>query len=187
MPLVDRNIAVDRAEALIKSMLNLLRHDAVAAGSKRARENEDTDDEMEEMELEGDDIDADMLALEEIANEIVHEVVKTFPVNLTEPERVWTLEMGFYEKLRKLYQPEYQTLGDRYSPHLNVARGWARTLPLHVLIEDKYLIQILQLDPLSFFLFVEKDSVEADFAIRAIKFTFCSDGQCKSSRRITQP
>jgi len=149
-------------------MLNLLRHDAAAAGSKRAREKEDTDDEMEEMELEKDDFDADMLALEEIANGTVHEVVKNVSCQSYEPEKVWTLEVGFYEKLRKLYQPEHQTPGDRYSLYLTVASGWGRTLPLHVLIGDKYLIQILQLDPLSFFFFVEKDTVEADFAIRAI-------------------
>jgi len=88
------------------------------------------------------------------------------------------------EKLRKLYQPKHRTPGDRYSLYLTVASGWARTLPLHVLIGDKYLIQILQLDPLSFLFFVEKDTVEADFAIRAIKFTFRSDGPCKTTRKI---
>ena len=147
MPLVDHKSAVDRAEALIKSKMTLLGHDPAAASSKRAWEPGDTDDEMEEEELEENDIDADMLALEEIANETAHQVVKTFPVNLTEPEKLWTTEVGFYEKLRNLYQPGQQTSGDRYSLYFTVACGWARTLPLHILIGDKYLINILRLAP----------------------------------------
>jgi len=54
------------------------------------------------------------------------------------------------------------------------------------LISDKYLTPILRLEPLSFFFFVESESTEADFAIRAIKFTFCGEGQCKSARHILE-
>jgi len=84
MPLADRKFAVQRAEALTKSMVHLLG----PVGSKRAREQDGKEDEMEEVELEEDDLDADMLALDGITNETVHEVAQVFPVNLTEPETI---------------------------------------------------------------------------------------------------
>ena len=169
MSLADRKFAVQRAEALTKSMVHLLG----PVRSKRAREQEGEEDEMEEMELEDDDLDADMLALEGITNETVHDVLQVYPVNLTEPEKLLKTEVVFYEKLKKLYQPEHQTPGDKYSLYFTVARGWTRILPLHILIGDKYLTPILRLEPLSFFFFVESESTsEADFAIRAIMFTF---------------
>ena len=65
-----------------------------------------------------------------------------------------------------------------------MARGWKRTLPLHILIGGKHLTPILHLEPLSFFFFLESESTEADFATRAIKFTFRGEGQCKSARHI---
>ena len=156
MPLVDRKFAVDRAAALTKSMSNLLGPAANTVGSKRARDQVGAEDVMEEVELEEDDMDEDLLALEGLANETVHEVVKSFPPNLIDPEKVWPLEAAFYEKLRKLYQPDLLLSGDKYSLYFTVVRGWTRTLPLHILIGDKYLTAILLLDPLSFFFFVEK-------------------------------
>jgi len=113
-------------------------------------------------------------------------IVQVFPVNLTQLEQLWKTEVAFYEKLRKLYQPERQTPGDKNSLYFTVARGWTRILPLHILIGDKYLTPILRLEPLSFFFFVESESTEADFAIRAIKFTFRGEGQCKSARHILE-
>mmetsp|Transcript_84336 Transcript_84336/g.136712 ORF Transcript_84336/g.136712 Transcript_84336/m.136712 type:complete len:303 (-) Transcript_84336:326-1234(-) len=183
-PLADRKSAVEGAEAMITSMLKLYGTNASAAGGKRAREAED---EMEEVELEEDDFDEDMLALDEITQETVHEVVVTFPVNLTEPEKFWKIqEGGFYENLRRLYQGDRQATGDRYSLIFQVARGWTRTLPLHILIGEKYLLKILALDPMSFYFFVENESAEADFAIRSIKFTFCGDQACQSARAIRE-
>jgi len=142
MPLVDRKCAVDRATALIKSMSNLLGPAANAVGNKRARDPVGVEDVMEEVELEEDDMDEDLLALEGLANEIVHEVVKSFPANLTDPEKVWPLEATFYEKLRTLYQPDLLLSGDKYSLYFTVVRGWTRTLPLHILIGDKFLTAI---------------------------------------------
>jgi len=113
-------------------------------------------------------------------------IVQVFPVNLTQLEQLWKTEVAFYEKLRKLYQPERQTPGDKNSLYFTVARGWTRILPLHILIGDKYLTPILRLESLSFFFFVESESTEADFAIRAIKFTFRGEGQCKSARHILE-
>jgi len=55
---------------------------------------------------------------------------------------------------------------------------------LHILIGAKYLILILRLQTLGFLFFVEKESTEADFAIRAMKCTFCGDGACKAARHI---
>jgi len=98
MSLADRKFAVQRAEALTKSMMHLLG----PVSSKRAREQEGEEDEMEEVELEDDDRDADMLALEGITNETVYNVVQVYPVNLTEPEKLRKTEVAFYEKLRKL-------------------------------------------------------------------------------------
>ena len=149
MPLVDRKCAVDRAAALIKSMSNLLGPTANTVGSKRARDPVGAEDVMEEVDLEEDDMDEDLLALEGLANETVHEVVKTFPPNLIDPPKVWPLEAPFYEKLRKLYQADLQLPGDKYSLYVTVVRGWTRTMPLHILIGDKYLTAILLLDPFS--------------------------------------
>ena len=67
-----------------------------------------------------------------------------------------------------------------------MARGWTRILPLHTLIGDKYLTQVLRLEPPSFFFFVKTESTAADFVIRAIKFTFRGEGQCKSARHILE-
>jgi hypothetical protein len=149
MSLVDRKCAVDRAAALIKSMSNLLGPTANTVGSKRARDPVGAEDVMEEVDLEEDDMDEDLLALEGLANETVHEVVKTFPPNLIDPPKVWPLEAPFYEKLRKLYQADLQLPGDKYSLYVTVVRGWTRTMPLHILIGDKYLTAILLLDPFS--------------------------------------
>jgi len=110
--------------------------------------------------------------------------VKSFPPNLIDPEKVWPLEAAFYEKLRNLYRPDVMLLGDKYSLYFSVVRGWTRTLPLHILIGDKYLTAILLPDPLSFFCFVEKESTEAAFAIKAMKFTFRGEVACQGARRI---
>jgi len=182
MPLADQNFAFQRAEALTKAMVHLLG----PVSSKRVREDEGEEDEMEEVELEEDDLDADMLALEGITNETVNAVAQMYPANLTEPEKLWKNEAAFYEKLRQLYQPELQTPGDKYSLYFTVAHGWTRTLPLHILIGDKYLTPILRLEPLSSFFFVEPESTEADFAIQAIKFNFRGEGLCKSARHILE-
>jgi len=155
-----------------------------AVGHKRTRDLVGVEDVMEEVELEEDDMDEDLLAMDGLANEIVHEVVKSFPANLTDPEKVWPLETTFYEKLRKLYQPDLTLSGDKYSLYFTVVRGWTRTLPLHILIGDKYLTEILLLDPLSFFFFVEKESIEAAFAIKGIKFMFRSEMACQGALRI---
>jgi len=156
MPLADRKFAVDRTAALTKSMSNLLGLDANTVGSKRAQDPVGAEDVMEEVEFEEDDMDEDLLALKGLANETVHEVVKSFPPTLIDPKKVWLLQAAFYEKLRKLYQPDLLLSGDKYSLYLTVVRGWTRTLPLHILIGDKYLTEILLLDLLSFFFFVEK-------------------------------
>jgi len=184
MPLVDRKSAVKSAAALTKSMLSLLGPDANTVGSKRARDQVGAEDVMEEVELEEDDTEEDLLALEGLANETVYEVVKSFPPNLIDPEKVWPLEAAFYEKLRNLYRPDIMLLGDKYSLYFSVVRGWTRTLPLHILIGDKYLTAILLPDPLSFFCFVEKESTEAAFAIKAMKFTFRGEVACQGARRI---
>jgi len=133
MPLADQKFAVQRAEALTKSMVHLLG----PVSSKRVREAEGKEDEMEEVELEEDDLDADMLALEGITNETVNASRKCIPLILQSPEKLWKTEAAFHEKLRQLYQPELQTPGDKYSLYFTVARGWSRTLPLHILIGDK--------------------------------------------------
>ena len=99
MPLVDRKCAVDRATALTKSMSSLLGPAVNAVGHKRTRDPVGVEDVMEQVELEEDDMDEDLLAMEGLANENVHEVVKSFPANLTDPEKVWPLEATFYEKL----------------------------------------------------------------------------------------
>ena len=111
MPLVDRKFAVDRAAALTKSMSNLLGPDANTVGSKRARDQVGAEDVMEEVELEEDDVDEDLLALEGLANETVHEVVKSFPPNLIDPEKVCPLEAAFYEKLKNFISPTSCFLG----------------------------------------------------------------------------
>jgi len=99
MSLVDRKCAVDRATALTKSMSSLLGPAVNAVGHKRTRDPVGVEDVMEQVELEEDDMDEDLLAMEGLANENVHEVVKSFPANLTDPEKVWPLEATFYEKL----------------------------------------------------------------------------------------
>ena len=93
-----------------------------AVGHKRTRELVGVEDVME-VELEEDDMDEDLLAMEGLANETVHEVVKSFPPNLTDPEKVLPLEATFYEKLRKLYQPDLTLSGDKYSLYFSVVRG----------------------------------------------------------------
>jgi hypothetical protein len=130
-------------------MSNLLGPAANALGKKRARDPVGAEDVMEEVELEEGDMEEDLLALEGLANETVHEVVKSFPPNLIDPEKVWPLEATFYEKLKKLCQPDLLLSGDKYSLYFTVVRGWTRTLPLHILIGDKYLTAILLLDPFS--------------------------------------
>jgi len=54
------------------------------------------------------------------------------------------------------------------------------------LIGATYLIPILRLETSSFVFFVEKESTEADFAIRAMKCTFRGDGACKAARHILE-
>ena len=169
---------------MTKSMSSLLGPVVNAVGHKRTRDLVGVEDVMEEVELEEDDMDEDLLAMEGFANEIVHEVVKSFPANLTDPEKVWTLETTFYEKLRKLYQPDLTLSGNKYSLYFTVVRGWTRTLSLHILIGDKYLTEILVLDPLSFFFFVEKESTEAVFVIKGMKFMFRSEMTCQGALRI---
>jgi len=90
----------------------------------------------------------------------------------------------YFSDVRKLYQPDLLLSGDKYSLYFAVARGWTRTLPLHILIGDKYFTTILLLDPLSFFFFVEKESTEAAFAIKDMKFKFRGEVVCPGALRI---
>jgi len=181
VPLAHRKFAGDMAAAITQSIFNLVGTKPPASGEKRPREHED---EMVEVGFEQDDIADDMIAFGVISNGTVHVVARSVPDNLTAPEIFWPDAKDFYLQLRALYELDRKSHGDQYSLYLTMLHGWARTLPLHVLIGKKYRTPILRLPHSGFYFWTQTESEEANFAITGMKFYFSTEGQCKSALDI---
>jgi len=107
---------------------------------------------------------------ERVSNEKVHVVAKSVSFDLTAPEIFWPDEKDFYLQLRVLYELDRKSRGDQYLLYFTVLRGWARTLPLHVLVSGKSLTPILRFSPSGFYFWTQSESEEAKFAITDMKF-----------------
>jgi hypothetical protein len=99
--------------------------------------------------MEEDDLDGDINFINDIQDEIAHEILFEFPDNLTAPLTfsLWKHEVPFYEALQKLYKARnakgVSKIGNIFSLSVGVRRGWVRLMPLHLMIGKKYLDKIL--------------------------------------------
>ena len=93
-----------------------------------------------ELEVEADDLDGDMDFINDIQDEIEHEILFMFPDNLTAPLTfsLWEREVPFYEALQKLYKARnakgVPKMGDILLLSVGIRRGWVRLMPLHLMM-----------------------------------------------------
>jgi hypothetical protein len=118
VPLQERRHAVMIAEEIAQSMISLMGEgnagaDGAApvgkgvggsAGSVNKRDRAPAAEK--EIEMEEEDLDGDMDFINDIQDEIAHEILFAFPDNLTAPLTfsLWKHEVPFYEALQKLYK-----------------------------------------------------------------------------------
>jgi len=143
-----------------------------------------------EIEMEQDDLDGDMDFINDIQDEIAHEILFVFPDNLTAPLTfsLWEHEVPFYEALQKLYKARnakgVPKMGDIFSLSVGVRRGWVRLMPLHLMIGTKYLDKILELSPTGMWLLLDTNSEEMKWTVCVLKFYFGSEGACVDAKAI---